>query len=155
MAYVEKIAPDTGDSCIFVNLPAENEDAKNHIVFRGKHAFVILNAYPYASGHLLIAPYLHTADIAELPDATLLEINQILAKAIGWLKVAFNPEGFNVGINLSKIAGAGIADHIHWHVVPRWAGDTNFMTSISGVRIIPQSLDETYKKIREAIGTSS
>lgn len=146
--FVEKADSATG--CIFVDLPAQDDDRKNLILHRGKTAFVMLNAYPYTNGHLMIAPYRHTADLSELEDAELLEINQLLAAAIRWIKAAYGPDGFNVGINLGSAGGAGIPDHVHWHIVPRWRGDTNFMTTVGEVRVLPQSLEDSYEKLLAA-----
>lgn len=139
------------DGCIFVDLPAQDNDRDNLILYRGKHAFVILNAFPYTSGHLMIAPYRHTADLQELTDDELLEINQLVVKVVGWLTAAYNPDGFNIGANLGSAAGAGIPTHIHWHVVPRWAGDTNFMTTVGEVRVLPQTLLDTYDRLSKIV----
>ncbi|MBI5708237.1 MAG: HIT domain-containing protein [Armatimonadetes bacterium] len=147
-AFVEKADSATG--CIFVDLPAQDDDRKNLILHRGRTAFVMLNAYPYTNGHLMIAPYRHTADLSELEDAELLEINQLLAAAIRWIKAAYGPDGFNVGINLGSAGGAGIPDHVHWHIVPRWRGDTNFMTTVGEVRVLPQSLEDSYERLLAA-----
>jgi ATP adenylyltransferase len=149
LQYIERETPAGG--CIFVDLPAQENDRENLILHRGKHAFVMLNAFPYTNGHLMIAPYQHTSEMGELDDSTLLEINQLLAKCLRWVKAAYQPDGFNVGINLGRAAGAGIPDHIHWHVVPRWSGDTNFMTTIGEVRVLPQSLEESYDRLREVM----
>jgi ATP adenylyltransferase len=151
MSYIEKSSSGKPDGDIFLQLPAEQDDTKNLILYRGNHAFVMMNAYPYTNGHLLVAPYRQIADIELLNDAELLELNQLVAKAIRWLKTCFRPDGFNVGINLGRAAGAGIPVHIHWHVVPRWGGDTNFMTTVGNVRVMPQSLQDGYLKIREAV----
>jgi ATP adenylyltransferase len=151
MTYIEKSSGDGGTGDIFVDLPAEQDDPKNFILHRGETAFVMLNAYPYTNGHLLIAPYRQVADIEGLDDAELLEINQLLAKSVRWLKGTYSPDGFNVGINLGKAAGAGIPVHIHWHVVPRWNGDTNFMTTVGNVRVMPQSLEESYARLRKEV----
>jgi ATP adenylyltransferase len=137
--------------CIFVDLPAQDNDRANLILFRGKTAFVMLNAYPYTSGHLMVAPYKHTADMADLDDAELLEINQLVSRCMGWIGACYKPDGFNIGVNLGSAAGAGIPTHIHWHIVPRWAGDTNFMTAVGDVRVIPQSLDSAYDLLRQAV----
>lgn len=148
MKYIE--SPSTGNSGsgdIFVDLPAENEDRKNLILHRGDKAFIIMNAYPYTNGHLLVAPYRQVGDITALNDAELLEINQLVAKAVAWLKGAYNPDGFNIGVNMGRAAGAGIPQHIHWHIVPRWNGDTNFMTTVGQVRVMPQTLEESYDRI--------
>src|SRR6476661_950672 len=118
-AYIEK--PSTGASekgCIFVDLPAQENDRENLLLFRGRKAFVMLNAFPYTNGHLMVAPFKHTADMRELDDDELLEINQLVAKACAWIKKVYSPDGFNIGVNLGSAAGAGIPTHIHWHVVP-------------------------------------
>ena len=144
MKYIEKPG---GSGNIFVELPAEQEDRKNLILWRGKSAFVILNAYPYTNGHLLIAPFRQTNDLPTMTDEELLEINQLVAKSVGWLQKIYNPDGFNIGVNLGRAAGAGIPLHIHWHIVPRWNGDTNFMTTIGEVRVMPQTLEESYDRL--------
>ncbi len=141
---------DPGD--LFLDLPARNDDEANLILRRGETAFVVMNAYPYTSGHLLVAPYRKTADFASLADAELLEINRLVAACIGWIAAAYRPDGFNVGVNLGSAAGAGVLGHIHWHVVPRWSGDANFMTSVGGVRVIPEALDAAYRRLRAAMG---
>ncbi len=150
LSYVEK-ASEEGSSggCIFVDLPAETDDRKNLILYRGETAFVMLNAYPYTNGHLMVAPYKHTASLSELSDSELLEINQLVAKCIEWITDCYHPDGFNIGVNLGKAAGAGITDHVHWHIVPRWDGDTNFMTTVGDVRVLPQSLDESWERLRK------
>ncbi|MEJ5171453.1 MAG: HIT domain-containing protein [Fimbriimonadales bacterium] len=150
MRYVEAAGPGSG-GCIFVELPAQSDDRKNLILHRGEKAFVMLNAFPYTNGHLMVAPYKHTADMGELDDAELLEINRLVAACLRWLQRAYRPEGFNIGVNLGSAAGAGIPDHIHWHVVPRWAGDTNFMTVVGEVRVLPQDLWESYDRLRRAM----
>ncbi len=151
MTYIEKSSSDNPGGDIFVDLPAEQDDAKNFILFRGTHAFVMLNAFPYSGGHILVAPYRQVPDLEGLNDSELLEINQLLAKSVRWLKGSHRPDGFNIGINLGKAAGAGIPVHIHWHIVPRWNGDTNFMTTVGDVRVIPQSLEDCYAKVRQEI----
>lgn len=151
-AYIER--PSTGSpdaDCIFVDLPAETNDRENLLLYRGHTAFVMLNAYPYTNGHLMVAPYRHTADMAHLVDDELLEINQLVAACLRWITAVYRPDGFNIGVNLGRAAGAGIPSHIHWHVVPRWNGDTNFMTTVGEVRVLPQSLEESYDKLREAV----
>lgn len=151
-SYIEK--PSTGEAtpeCIFVDLPAASDDRANLLLYRGETAFVMLNAYPYTNGHLMVAPYRHTADLEALDDAELLEINQLLVKCARWVTAVYKPDGFNIGVNLGRAAGAGIPTHIHWHVVPRWNGDTNFMTTIGDVRVLPQSLEDSYDRLREAV----
>lgn len=150
--YIEAPKGDSsGSGDIFVDLPAEQDDRKNYILFRGKQAFAMLNAYPYTNGHLMIAPYRQTSNVEDLNDDELLEINQLVAEAVRWLKQTYRPDGFNIGVNLGSAAGAGIPIHIHWHVVPRWNGDTNFMTSVGDVRVMPQSLEESYDRLFEVI----
>ncbi len=154
LSYIESApSPSSGGTgCIFVDLPAANDDRKNLILFRGEHAFVMLNAFPYTNGHLMVAPYRHTNDITELSDAELLEINQLVAKSVGWIRKTYHPDGFNIGVNVGRAAGAGIPTHIHWHIVPRWEGDTNFMGVVGEVRVLPQSLEESYDRLAAAIG---
>jgi ATP adenylyltransferase len=151
MEYIER--PTTGKPAgdIFLDLPAENEDAKNFILKRGETAFVILNAFPYTNGHVMIAPYRQVAEIDALNDAELLEVNQLLAKAVGWIRKVYRPDGFNIGVNMGRAAGAGIPIHIHWHIVPRWNGDTNFMTTVGQVRVMPETLERSYERLREAM----
>jgi len=149
--YITRADETNKVGCIFVDLPAQDDDATNLILHRGTHAFVILNRYPYSSGHLMVAPYKHTAEMSELSDEELLEINQLVRDATRWISAAYKPHGFNIGVNLGKAGGAGIPTHIHWHVVPRWEGDTNFMTSVGEVRVIPQSLESTYSLLRSVV----
>jgi ATP adenylyltransferase len=146
MAYVGSEAP---AGCIFCAKPGEDRDAQNFIVHRGEHAFVILNAYPYTAGHLLVAPYRHTADLTALSDAENLELMRLTRQSLEALKRAFAPHGFNVGMNLGRAGGAGIADHLHLHVVPRWEGDTNFMTVVADIRVVPEALSGTWQRLRE------
>jgi ATP adenylyltransferase len=149
LSYIEKAAPEGG--CIFVDLPALSDDRENKILYRGKTAFVMMNAFPYTNGHLMVAPYRHTADMNQLNDDELLEINKLVARCLSWVGEAYHPEGFNIGVNLGKTAGAGIPTHIHWHIVPRWDGDTNFMTTVGNVRVLPQSLEDSYDRLKEIV----
>ena len=151
LAYIER--PETGTdkgADIFVDLPAENDDRRNLILHRGRTAFVILNAFPYTNGHLLVAPFRQVSDVTELTDEETLEIGQLVAKGVAWVRKAYRPDGFNLGVNMGRAAGAGIPQHLHWHVVPRWNGDTNFMTSVGDVRVMPQDLHESYDRLVEA-----
>lgn len=149
MQYIEMVEKPKG--CIFCLLPAENDDEKNFILYRGKHSFILLNSFPYNPGHLMVAPYKHTADMYDLDDECLLEINHLVRYGMKLLKKASNPDGFNIGINIGQTAGAGVPNHIHWHVVPRWNGDTNFMPVIAENRVLPEGLSATYKKLKEAM----
>lgn len=127
-----------------------NADRENLVVARGQATIVILNRYPYNNGHLLIAPLAHKGRLGELADAEHLECQQYLSQAIGILETALKAEGFNVGLNLGRVAGAGLPGHLHWHVVPRWSGDTNFMPALANVKVIPQSLDALWEYLHEA-----
>jgi ATP adenylyltransferase len=150
LSYIEQATP-TGGTCIFLDLPAQDNDRDNLLLFRGKTAFVMLNAFPYTNGHLMVAPYKHTANMSELNDEELLEVNQLVARALGWITKAYKPDGFNIGVNLGTVAGAGIPTHIHWHIVPRWNGDTNFMTTVGEVRVLPQSLQDSYDRLKAMV----
>jgi len=149
LEYIEKAGPEGG--CIFVDLPAQSDDRKNLILHRREHAFVILNAYPYTNGHLMVAPYRHTGSLQDLSDEELLEINQLVRDCVHWLTLAYAPQGFNVGVNMGRAAGAGIEDHLHWHIVPRWNGDTNFMTTVGEARVLAQSLEDAYDRLQAVI----
>jgi ATP adenylyltransferase len=152
LEYIER-KPDaagaTGD--IFLDLPAGKDDRKNLILHRGEVTFVLLNAFPYTNGHLMIAPYRQVANVDGLDDAELCEINRLLSKAIRWVRTVYRPDGFNIGVNMGSAAGAGIPIHVHWHIVPRWAGDTNFMTAVGGVRVMPERLEASYDRLMEAV----
>jgi len=150
MAYVSAENGDEheGPGCIFCDLPAQDDDVRTHILARGEHCFVILNAYPYASGHLMVVPYAHLDRLTDLPTHALIEMMEFARTAQTALDGAMHPHGFNIGMNQGAAAGAGIADHLHLHVVPRWSGDTNFMTTIGDLRVMPQHLDETYAALR-------
>lgn len=151
MTYIER--PSTGSMTsgdIFLDLPNAHEDEKHFILWRGETAFVMLNAFPYTNGHLLVAPFRQVSEIDLMTDAELAEINQLIARAVGWLRTAYSPDGFNIGVNMGRAAGAGIPIHIHWHIVPRWNGDTNFMTTVGGVRVMPQTLEDSYARLKRA-----
>ena len=147
MQYIE--LGDTPEGCIFCVFPAQDRDRENLILYRGKTCFVMLNSYPYNPGHLMIAPYKHTANMYDLSDEELLEINRLLRYSIRLITECMHPDGFNVGSNLSRVAGSGVPDHIHWHIVPRWNGDTNFMPVIADTKVIPESLQATYDKLKK------
>jgi ATP adenylyltransferase len=136
------------EGCILCDKPKENNDALNYILYRGDKNFVIMNSYPYNPGHLMIAPYRHIANLEELTDEELHEHFNVVSRSIKLLKQVFKPDGFNLGINMGKVAGAGIDDHIHTHIVPRWQGDTNFMPVLSDVKVVPEALTETYEKLK-------
>jgi len=138
-----------GRGCVFCDALASNDDAKALVVYRGEHSFVILNRYPYTSGHLMIAPNAHVSRLQDASLDTLNEITRLAQTAEVVLGEAYHPDGMNLGMNLGSAAGAGIAEHIHMHMLPRWNGDANFMTSVGNTRIIPESLEETYSRIRQ------
>ena len=120
-------------------------------VARGERAFALLNRYPYTSGHTMVAPYAHVGDLGELDPATLTEMMSLTQKVVRALQRTYQPHGFNLGFNLGEAAGAGVADHLHLHIVPRWRGDTSFMTVNAEVRVLPEELDETCAKLRKAL----
>jgi len=146
--YIRMAKEGKEEGCILCDKPKENKDAPNYILHRGQKNFVILNSYPYNPGHLMIAPYRHVANLEELSNEELHEHYEMVSQSIKVLKKAFKPAGFNVGMNLGRVAGAGIDDHIHTHIVPRWSGDSNFMPVIADVRVIPEALAETYDKLK-------
>ncbi|MBA2501352.1 MAG: HIT domain-containing protein [Pyrinomonadaceae bacterium] len=139
------------ESCIFCDLSAADpsHDERNFILHRAEHNYIVLNLYPYASGHLLIVPYEHTADLDEASEATTAELMRLTVRCQTALRAAYAPDGFNLGMNLGRAAGAGVAAHIHLHILPRWTGDANFMTTIGETRVLPEELTTTYKKLRE------
>jgi ATP adenylyltransferase len=138
------------DECIFCAKPSEDDDRACYIVQRGEHCFAILNAFPYNNGHLMIAPYRHVPAVEELDPDALLELMTMAQSALTALRGAYEPEGFNLGINQGKVAGAGVEHHIHLHIVPRWGADTNFMPVIANARVLPQSLDDSYESVTGA-----
>jgi ATP adenylyltransferase len=151
MNYVTRTGDQQRVGNIFVELPAQYEDEKNGILYRGETAFVILNAFPYSNGHLMVAPFRETNDMTTMTPAELLEVNELIARAVGWLTKVYRPDGFKIGVNVGSAAGAGIPQHIHWHVLPRWNGDTNYMTTIGSIRVMPQSLEDSYAALRAVI----
>lgn len=128
----------------------ESQCTEPYVVAKGERTFVILNRYPYTSGHLMVVPYDHVSSLDQLSSDTRAEMMELVNHAIKVLQSVYHPEGFNVGMNIGEIAGAGIADHVHMHVVPRWGGDTNFMSSLAQTRVLPESLEETYRRIKDS-----
>jgi ATP adenylyltransferase len=137
--------------CVFCDALAAGRDQETLIVWRGVKNFIILNRFPYTSGHVMIVPYAHTADFAGLDKETTAEIMSLAQRMQVVLNSVYRPEGFNMGMNLGRSAGAGIADHLHLHLLPRWNGDTNFMTTISETRMQPEELSTTYSRIYQAL----
>lgn len=140
--------------CFLCRAVAEDRDRENLLVHRGTHMLAILNRYPYNNGHLLVAPKLHKANLADLNNEEHLEGQQMLARLVDLLKQKMNAEGFNLGLNLGRLAGAGLPGHVHWHIVPRWNGDTNFMPVVAATKVIPQALDCLWELLHEAIPSS-
>jgi ATP adenylyltransferase len=150
MEYIRRGDSGESDGCLFCDLPAagEDKDEANHLLARGKVSFVLLNAFPYNPGHLMTAPYRHVGDYEELTAEELAEIMDLTGRAIRAIKQESGPHGFNLGMNLGQVAGAGIADHVHLHLVPRWGGDTNFMPVVGQTKVLPELLGETYQRLR-------
>ena len=143
--------------CVFCDrarLP-ESADRESLIVHRAQHNFIILNLYPYNSAHLMVVPYEHTADLAGLPPETTVEMMSLVQRMVRVISAEYSPEGFNVGMNLGRAAGAGVADHLHMHLVPRWAGDTNFMPVVGGTKVMPELLETTLDRLRKRLGNES
>jgi len=134
--------------CILCDKPKAARDAENLILHRGRHGFIMMNLYPYNNGHLMISPYEHVDSLEPLSSEVLANLMEMVKDALAGLRAAFKPEGANVGLNLGKAGGAGIDDHIHFHVVPRWEGDTNFMTVVGENRVIPEDIGETYRLLK-------
>ncbi len=145
MAYIES---DKTGGCILCEKPGEDKDDENFILFRGSKNFVLLNLYPYNPYHLMVAPYRHVSGLDELSDEERHEHFDIVSRSVEILKKELDPQGFNIGMNLGQVAGAGIEDHIHTHIVPRWQGDTNFMTVIADIRTVPEALADSYRKLK-------
>ena len=157
MTYIEQPQKDgslarsqSRTSCVFCDAAAASDDIDNLIVHRGKSAFVLLNLFPYNTGHLLVVPYLHTAKLSDLDDDASLELWTLAKGAQAALESVMHPEGYNLGMNLGTVSGAGIADHLHLHIVPRWNGDTNFMPVLADIKVLPDALDNTCRKLRAA-----
>jgi len=148
-SYVTNAHADTG--CIFCPEQDGRDDRERLILTRSEYSLLMLNRYPYTGGHLMVAPLRHTAELDELSDAELLDVTHLLRRGCALLRRVANPDGFNVGINLGKAAGAGVAEHLHIHIVPRWNGDSNFMTVVGDVRVIPDGLTETFERLSHAL----
>jgi ATP adenylyltransferase len=149
-AYVSAAEKSTG--CIFCDLPELNDDFKARIVHRGQHCFVILNSYPYTPGHVMIVPFAHLDQLQNLPVEAAHEMMNLSQKMEDVLRTLYRPDGINLGMNIGKAAGAGVAGHIHMHVLPRWVADANFVSVVGETRILPESLDMTYERIKDALG---
>ena len=139
---------DRGEECIFCSKPRAGDDAEALIVHRGELAYVILNLFPYTNGHLMVAPFEHVGRLLEVDAGTLAEMLELAKRAMERIEEVYAPQGFNMGFNQGRVAGAGVEGHIHMHVVPRWAGDTNYMSVIADARVMPQSLEDSYEALR-------
>jgi ATP adenylyltransferase len=149
MEYIQAAKEQDDEAgCIFDDLPAEGDDERTMILHRGELAFVILNSFPYNPGHLMVAPFRHVGEFRALEPAELAEVDALIGRSIAALEDEMQPHGYNLGMNLGRVAGAGIPDHAHWHVVPRWNGDTNFMPVVGQTRVLPELLEETYARLR-------
>lgn len=136
------------EGCFLCEDPGQDRDARNYILYRGSENFVIMNSYPYNPGHLMVAPYRHAASLEELTEEERNEHYKIVTRCVKVLREEANPEGFNIGMNLGKASGAGIAGHIHTHIVPRWHGDNNFMAVLADTKVVPEALAETYERLK-------
>jgi ATP adenylyltransferase len=147
LEYVQ--AADDEDGCVFCTA-AEGDDAERLVVRRGAGAFVLLNRFPYSSGHFMVAPTRHVGDFGALADEEVMQLHRLAAAGMEALGALYRPDGYNLGWNLGRVAGAGVVDHVHLHVVPRWGGDTNFMPVLADVKVIPEHLTETHRRLVEA-----
>lgn len=145
MEYI--LSDQEGHECIFCPGPDRNKDQERLILYVGSHTIVMMNRYPYNNCHLLVAPFRHVPSFDELSDQELLALSRMVRHSIQSLKRLMNPDGFNVGVNLGRVAGAGVEAHLHYHIVPRWNGDTSFITAVGEVRVIPEHIKESYKKL--------
>lgn len=146
---IQYILGERESGCFFCRKSQESDDAKNHVLIRDRTCFALLNTYPYNAGHLMIAPYKHTGDIDDLAESELAELMSLTRRCKQLLGRAIKPHGFNIGINIGRTAGAGVLDHVHVHVVPRWDGDTNFMPVLADTHVVPQALDELYQLLKK------
>ena len=151
--YILSAKPPPSDVSLFTAIGQSNDDEKHHVIARARTCFALLNAYPYTGGHLMVVPYKQTPDLDGLLEEELTDLMLLTRRCIGALKTVMKPHGFNVGVNLGNVAGAGVESHLHIHVVPRWHGDTNFMPVIAGTNVVPQALSELAGQLRAALVT--
>jgi ATP adenylyltransferase len=147
---LEYIRGSSPDECIFCAAVAAGDDRVAYIVHRGEHCFAMLNAFPYNNGHIMVSPYRHVPSIEELDEPTVLELMTLTQRSLAAIREAYAPDGFNIGINQGKVAGAGVEAHAHQHIVPRWGADTNFMPVVGSTRVLPQSLDDSWRELSRA-----
>lgn len=148
MQYIQGNTKD--DGCIFCLAAEGSDDRENLVFYRGENVFMILNRYPYTSGHVMCVPYDHESRLQDLSDEIRNELMACITKTVAILQEVYDPEGFNIGLNLGAVAGAGVAEHLHVHIVPRWTGDTSFMTAVSATRVLPEVLADTFRRVKEA-----
>src|SRR5215207_2355114 len=146
MEYLENNHKEAG--CVFCNAQASVDGAENLIAYRGEHAYVILNRFPYTSGHLMVIPFEHKPNLEELDAPTRAEMMELTSRCTTTLNNIYRPQGFNIGVNIGEASGAGVLGHVHIHIVPRWNGDTNFMSAVGGTRVLPEALEDTYKRVK-------
>jgi ATP adenylyltransferase len=153
---MEYIVSEKPKGCIFCDFPAapETRDRENLVVHRSAHAFTILNRFPYNSGHVMVVPRAHVDDLAALAADAWADLGEELRRAEAVVRAVYRPQGMNVGMNLGRPGGAGIEEHLHWHVVPRWSGDNNFMPVLADVRVVPEALDASWERLRRGFGGS-
>ena len=152
---LEYLTAPKAEGCIFCHAAESDNDRENLVLLRGERAFLILNRFPYNNGHFMAVPYNHVPSLEDLDAPTLTEIMLLLNRGMAALRALMHPHGFNVGANLGQVAGAGVEDHVHLHVVPRWAGDTNFMPVIGDMRVVPQTWMQTYDDLKAALGNAA
>jgi ATP adenylyltransferase len=147
--YIQQFASgDEPEGCLFCAVAAAGDDEASMVLHRGEHAFVMMNAFPYNPGHVMVAPFRHVGEFEQLTSEELLDGDRLQQASVRALRKEMSPHGYNLGMNLGRVAGAGIPDHVHWHVVPRWNGDTNFTTVLGETRVLSESLEDTYRKLR-------
>jgi ATP adenylyltransferase len=153
--YAYVTAAEKISGCVFCDLPKEGDDAKVRIVYRSQNCYIVLNTYPYTPGHVMIVPFAHLDELQKLPAAAANEMMELAQRIERVLRVLYSPDGINMGLNIGKAAGAGVAGHIHMHVLPRWVADSNFVSVVAETRILPESLEMTYERIKGALATQT
>ncbi len=151
MEYILSEKDNEPGACIFCSRLEQDKDKENLILRRGRRAFIIMNRYPYNNGHLMVVPNRHSGDILELPPAEHAEVFELIQLSVKALNEVMHPQAFNIGMNLGRVAGAGVTDHLHYHIVPRWNGDTNFMPVLTDTKVVSEALDQSYDKLLKAI----
>ena len=149
--YAYIVSADKAPGCVFCDAANAGDDRKVHIIYRGSKCFVILNSFPYTSGHVMVVPYAHLDTLSALDAETTEELMSLTQRMEGILRQVYHPEGINLGMNIGKAAGAGVAGHVHMHVLPRWTADSNFMTTVSETRILPEDLEQTFTRLKGAL----